>query len=218
MAHGRYGEQIFSGRPMKPGRCLGVRKVKKKTARQKVKEKASRKAAAKEDDCTKGEESVNGAGNVIDHLPNHMKRKHAKRMRLYARLQENVEALHAKKTISKKKHRRKKKPASALTDMSCLNEFLPTFTDKVSLPQPFAVGTKKYKTRHHILEKETKQIEAVLAHPEFRENPFSAIQRHLEVTLGPHLRKEPQDEPEKKKKTTKQSKKKGKQNMQPMEM
>ncbi|XP_057867460.2 uncharacterized protein LOC131074798 [Cryptomeria japonica] len=116
-----------------------------------------------------------------------VKRKMLKQMLFYAKLQENQQALSVKRTIAKKSRRQRNKSGQTLNDLSCLAESLPSFTD----PKSVATSTKLYcKSCQKLVVKETKQLAAVLAHPVFNSDPFSAIQQHLENTLGPQINTE----------------------------
>ncbi|KAH9307271.1 hypothetical protein KI387_035182, partial [Taxus chinensis] len=123
--------------------------VKKKTSRQKVKDKASKSASAttkeenastpgEENASTPAEESLIAAGSGYEQLPQNLKRKMLKQMRFYAKLQENQQALSAKGAIAKKSRRNRKKSGQTLKDLSSLAESLPTLSD----PKSVAASTK----------------------------------------------------------------------------
>eukprot|EP01018_Ginkgo_biloba_P019632 Gb_17502 [translate_table: standard] len=185
--------------------------VKKKTSRQKVKDKASKRASApakQENASTSAQESVLNAGNGLEQLPQNMKRKIAKQMRFYARVQETQQALSATKAIAKKKHRRNRsKSGKTLNDLSSLAEFLPTFNDQTSAHQRTAISKLNCKSRQKLVAKETQQLAAVMAHPVFKSNPFSAIQQHLQNTLGPQAIAEVKPKNSSKKESSRVSKK-----------
>ncbi|KAG0609043.1 hypothetical protein M758_8G152400 [Ceratodon purpureus] len=157
--------------------------VKKKTARQKVREKSSKKESAeKRDENAMVTDAASEWGSDDGKDPKSerasVKRKMAKQMRFLDKLQETQRVLSAKKTISKK--RRKSQTGKALNDLSSLSEFLPTIT-----PSTIAPATKilRSKAKQKIVTNETKQLAAVLAHPQFKANPFAAIQQHLATTI-----------------------------------
>lgn len=185
--------------------------VKKRTTRQKVKDKAKKISAdtKEENGSTPAGESVTDGGSVYDQIPKNMKRKIAKHMRFYAKLQETQQALAATKSIAKKKQRSKRNiSGQTLKDLSSLGESLPMFSDKKSVPQMYESAKVNCKSRQKIVAKETKQLAAVLAHPVFVSNPFSAVQQHLENTLGPQINMESKPKNGNKEKSSKGSKKK----------
>jgi len=186
--------------------------VKKRTTRQKVKDKAKKISAdiKQENGSTPAEESVTDAGSVYgEQIPQNMKRKIAKHMRFYAKLQETQQALAATKSIAKKKQQRKRNiSGQTLKDLSSLAESLPIFSDKKSVTQIHESAKVNCKSRQKLVAKETKQLAAVLAHPEFVSNPFSAVQQHLENTLGPQINMESKPKHGNKQKSSKGSKKK----------
>lgn len=183
--------------------------VKKRTSRQKVKDKTNKNASAtttEETASTPAEESSIDAiaGNGYEQLPQNLKRKMLKQMLFYAKLQENQQALSAKRTIAKKSRRRRNKSGQTLKDLSCLAETLPSFRE----PKSVAASTKlNCKSRQKLVVKETKQLAAVLAHPVFHSDPFSAIQQHLENTLGPQINTEAKSKRVNKGKISKKKKK-----------
>eukprot|EP00246_Nothoceros_aenigmaticus_P011436 TRINITY_DN3110_c0_g1_i2.p1 TRINITY_DN3110_c0_g1~~TRINITY_DN3110_c0_g1_i2.p1 ORF type:complete len:167 (-),score=38.65 TRINITY_DN3110_c0_g1_i2:815-1267(-) len=133
----------------------------------------------------------------------------AKQLRFLSKLQKTQTLLSAKKTIGKKKKGKRPRDTSGRTfnNLSSLAEFLPTFGDKDEAPVKRKSKILRSKARRDIVLDETKQLAAVLSHPTFKSNPFSAIQQHLTNTLPP-----PVDASEKKHKKEKVSstKKKGK--------
>lgn len=184
--------------------------VKKRTTRQKVKDKAKKISAdTKENGSTPAGESVTDGGSVSDQIPQNMKRKIAKHMRFYAKLQEAQQALAVSKSIAKKKQRGKRNiSGKTLKDLSSLAESLPMFSEKKSVPQMSENAKVNCKSRQKIVAKETKQLAAVLTHPVFVSNPFSAVQQHLENTLGPQINTESKPKHGNKEKSSKGSKKK----------
>lgn len=184
--------------------------VKKRTTRQKVKDKAKKISAdTKENGSTPAGESVTDGGSVSDQIPQNMKRKIAKHMRFYAKLQEAQQALAVSKSIAKKKQRGKRNiSGKTLKDLSSLAESLPMFSEKKSVPQMYENAKVNCKSRQKIVAKETKQLAAVLTHPVFVSNPFSAVQQHLENTLGPQINTESKPKHGNKEKSSKGSKKK----------
>lgn len=186
--------------------------VKKRTTRQKVKDKAKKISAdTKENGSTPAGESVADGGSVSDQIPQNMKRKLAKHMRFYAKLQETQQALAVSKSIAKKKQRRKTNiSGKTLKDLSSLAESLPVFSKKNSVPQMYENAKVNCKSRQKIVAKETKQLAAVLTHPVFVSNPFSAVQQHLENTLGPQINTESKPKYGNKENSSKGSKKKRK--------
>lgn len=184
--------------------------VKKRTTRQKVKDKAKKISAdTKENGSTPAGESVTDGGSVSDQIPQNMKRKIAKHMRFYAKLQEAQQALAVSKSITKKKQRGKRNiSGKTLKDLSSLAESLPMFSEKKSVPQMYENAKVNCKSRQKIVAKETKQLAAVLTHPVFVSNPFSAVQQHLENTLGPQINTESKPKHGNKEKSSKGSKKK----------
>jgi len=187
--------------------------VKKRTTRQKVKDKARKISAdtKQENGSTPAGESVTDGGSVSDQIPQNMKRKIAKHMRFYAKLQETQQALAVSKSIAKKKQRGKRNiSGKTLKDLSSLAESLPVFSTKKSVPQMYENAKVNCKSRQKIVAKETKQLAAVLTHPVFVSNPFSAVQQHLENTLGPQINTESKPKYGNKEKSSKGSKKKKK--------
>lgn len=185
--------------------------VKKRTTRQKVKDKAKKVSAdiKQENGSTPVEESVTDTGSVYEQIPQNMKRKFAKQMRFYAKVQETQQALIATKSIAKKRQRRKRNiSGQTLKDLSSLAESLPMFSDKKSVSQIYDSAKVNCKSRQKLVAKETKQLAAVLAHPVFVSNPFSAVQQHLENTLGPQINKESKPKHGNKEKSSKGSKRK----------
>uniref|UniRef100_A0A0D6QUD0 Ribosome biogenesis protein SLX9 n=1 Tax=Araucaria cunninghamii TaxID=56994 RepID=A0A0D6QUD0_ARACU len=167
--------------------------VKKKTARQKVKHKTNKNASvsAKEEHVsTPAEESIIGSVDGYEQLPQNMKRKILKQARFYAKLQETQRALSSTRNITKKKNRRRNKSGQALKDLSALAESLPMFIDQKPVCQTAASTKLNCKTRQKLVVKETKQLGAVLAHPVFQSDPFSAIQQHLSNTIVPQVKTE----------------------------
>lgn len=146
---------------------------------------------------------------MSDQIPQNMKRKIAKHMRFYAKLQEAQQALAVSKSIAKKKQRGKRNiSGKTLKDLSSLAESLPMFSEKKSVPQMYENAKVNCKSRQKIVAKETKQLAAVLTHPVFVSNPFSAVQQHLENTLGPQINTESKPKHGNKEKSSKGSKKK----------
>lgn len=185
--------------------------VKKRTTRQKVKDKAKKVSSdiKQENGSTLAEESVTDTGSLHEQIPQNMKRKMAKQMRFYAKLQETQQALIATKSIAKKRQRRKRNiSGQTLKDLSSLSESLPMFSDKKSVSQVYDSAKVNCKSRQKLVAKETKQLAAVLAHPVFVSNPFSAVQQHLENTLGPQINMESKPKHGNKEKSSKGSKKK----------
>lgn len=185
--------------------------VKKRTTRQKVKDKAKKVSSdiKQENGSTPAEESVTDTGSLHEQIPQNMKRKMAKQMRFYAKLQETQQALIATKSIAKKRQRRKRNiSGQTLKDLSSLSESLPMFSDKKSVSQVYDSAKVNCKSRQKLVAKETKQLAAVLAHPVFVSNPFSAVQQHLENTLGPQINMESKPKHGNKEKSSKGSKKK----------
>jgi len=144
-----------------------------------------------------------------ERIPQNLKRKFSKQMRFYANLQETQQALSATKSIAKKRQRRKRNiSGQTFKDLSSLAESLPIFSDKKSVPQINDSAKFSCKSRQKLVAKETKQLAAVLAHPVFVSNPFSAVQQHLENTLGPQINTESRPKHANKEKSSKGSKKK----------
>lgn len=157
--------------------------VKKKTARQKVREKSTKKELVeKRDEDAMVQDAASEWGSEDGRDPKSerasVKRKMAKQMRFLNKLEETQRVLSAKKTISKK--RRKSQTGKTLNDLSSLSEFLPSVTSSTT-----ATTTKilRSKAKQKIVTDETKQLAAVLAHPQFKANPFAAIQQHLATTI-----------------------------------
>jgi hypothetical protein len=108
----------------------------------------------------------------------------------------------------KKQRRKRNISGQTLKDLSSLAESLPIFSDKKSVTQIHESAKVNCKSRQKLVAKETKQLAAVLAHPEFVSNPFSAVQQHLENTLGPQINTESKPKHGNKQKSSKGSKKK----------
>jgi len=162
--------------------------VKKKTARQKVREKSTKnETSTKGDgdpmvqDGTASQWDGGEEGGSKSVVRASVKRKMDKQLRFLSKLQETQRVLSAKKTISKK--RRRSQSGKTLNDLSSLAEFLPALGTPTTAAPPTKILRSKAKQK--IVVNETKQLAAVLAHPQFQSNPFAAIQQHLIATLPP---------------------------------
>ncbi|KAI5071198.1 hypothetical protein GOP47_0013449 [Adiantum capillus-veneris] len=151
--------------------------VKRKTVRQKIGRKEAKKQPEKDAEVASSfsEDMEPGSSRV--------KRKLTKQMQFLSRLQETQTVLGTRKTISKKKHRRKK---SALNNLSGLAEVLPSFEECIP-KQPHLLRRNQAKARQQLVVSEAEQLSKVLGHPQFKANPFTAIHEHLVNTLGPVL-------------------------------
>ncbi|CAM6043114.1 unnamed protein product [Sphagnum compactum] len=172
--------------------CVGEVQVKKKTSRQKVREKASKKQEGKKARNKEDEDSIMAADtgsewdgkDLISTERASLKRKMAKQLRFLSKLQETQRVLSATKKIAKKRRRSQTAAGKTLNDLSSLAEFLPSIYIPTAAAE--AKPTTKIlrsKARQKIVVQETKQLAAVLAHPQFKSNPFAAIQQHLSNTL-----------------------------------
>lgn len=161
--------------------------VKKKTTRQKVREKEARRASTKEEGATsKSQENGETKATLVGSYSGRVKRKIAKQLRFLSKLQETQRAVGPKKIITKNKRKKQKRTKSALSNLSSLSEFLPSLDDQGSgLSIELQPKTPNAKARQKLVLNETKQLAKVLAHPVFKLNPYSAIQQHLASILGP---------------------------------
>ncbi|MCO5548115.1 hypothetical protein L7F22_001573 [Adiantum nelumboides] len=151
--------------------------VKRKTAREKISRKEVKKQSEKNVDlATPLSENMEPGSSRV-------KRKLTKQMQFLSRLQETQSVLSTRKVISKKKRRRKK---SALNSLSGLAEVLPLFEESIP-KQPHLPRRKQAKARQQLVLSETEQLSKVLAHPQFKASPFTAIHQHLVNTLAPVL-------------------------------
>jgi hypothetical protein len=99
-------------------------------------------------------------------------------------LQETQRVLSATKKIAKKRRRSQTAAGKTLNDLSSLAEFLPSiYIPTAAAEVKPATKILRSKARQKIVVQETKQLAAVLAHPQFKCNPFAAIQQHLSNTL-----------------------------------
>ncbi|KAL2622922.1 hypothetical protein R1flu_003127 [Riccia fluitans] len=110
-------------------------------------------------------------------------RKQDKQMRFVSKLQDN-QKLSVKKTLGKKRKRTREKAAKALGSLSSLLESLPKQEEVIASSVSFKRNQLTNKSHQKVVVKETKQLAAVLAHPEFQADPFAAIQQHLSNTLS----------------------------------
>ncbi|EFJ37084.1 hypothetical protein SELMODRAFT_403169 [Selaginella moellendorffii] len=107
-----------------------------------------------------------------------VRKKLAKQERFLAKLRETQTALAKAKKKSKPKRRNTR---TTLQDLPSLGEFLP------DIPNQQRVCTKKsnrQKHRQQLIIRETKQLAAVLSHPQFQQDPYAAVHQHL-VNTGP---------------------------------
>ncbi|XP_024359792.1 uncharacterized protein [Physcomitrium patens] len=160
--------------------------VKKKTARQKIREKNLKKETRDEDPMVQdaASEWSSEAGGTSASERASVKRKMAKQIRFLNKLEETQRVLSAQKKNFKKK-RKSQKTGRALNDLSSLSEFLPSITASTTTTTSSKV--LRSKAKQTIVTNETKQLAAVLSHPQFKANPFAAIQQHLTTTLPPPL-------------------------------
>ncbi|EFJ18101.1 hypothetical protein SELMODRAFT_444678 [Selaginella moellendorffii] len=147
--------------------------VKKKTIRQKVREKSAKVQEKK----TEEENETKNVEAEREIKPS-VRRKLAKQERFLAKLRETQTALAKAKKKSKPKRRNTR---TTLQDLSSLGEFLP------DVPNQHRVCTKKsnmkQKHRQQLIIRETKQLAAVLSHPQFQQDPYAAVHQHLVNTV-----------------------------------
>ncbi|XP_049935535.1 uncharacterized protein LOC116261112 isoform X2 [Nymphaea colorata] len=86
----------------------------------------------------------------------------------------------AKAIVKKKRHRGHRRNQKAY-DLSALAEFLPEVSSS-RVPTP-TTSKLKCKSKQKLVEKEAKQLRAVLDHSAFQSDPVSAIQEHLKSTI-----------------------------------
>lgn len=151
--------------------------VKRKTARRKIGKKEAEKQSEKD------VEVATSFSEDMEPGSSRLKRKLTKKMQFLSRLQETQSILGTTKIISKRKRHQKK---SALNNLSCLAEVLPSF--KESKPKQLHLPRRNQaRARQQLVVSEAQQLSKVLGHPQFKTNPFSAIHEHLVNTLGPVL-------------------------------
>lgn len=160
--------------------------VKRKTVRQKVGKKEAKKLAEKDAAAlTSHREEVEPGVPIDTNSSLRLKRKLNKKMQFLSKIHETQHILGAKKVISKKKRGRKK---SALNNLSVLAEVLPSVNEKSMTAKPHTLPKRNQaRARQQLVVNEVKQLSKVLAHPQFKSNPFSAIHQHLVNTLSPLL-------------------------------
>ncbi|KAF5185503.1 ribosome biogenesis protein [Thalictrum thalictroides] len=108
-------------------------------------------------------------------------RKFDKKLQFYAKVKDTVASLHAKKEIGKKKKLNRRQRKLKAYDLTSLNEFLPELKDPGQQCEEKNLKLKN-KTRQKLVEKEGKQLKAVLSNPVFQLDPLAAIHQHLERT------------------------------------
>ncbi|BBN13233.1 hypothetical protein MPTK1_6g01880 [Marchantia polymorpha subsp. ruderalis] len=153
----------------------------------------------------KSVKSIKNAGDGDAAKESSKVRKQDKQLRFINKLQDN-QKLSVKKTIGKKRKRTREK-AKALSSLSSLLDSLPTQEEVIASPLSFKKKQLTRKSHQKVVVKETKQLAAVLAHPEFQTDPFAAIQQHLTNTLpapDPPAKK-PDGKGKKKKKSAKKA-------------
>ncbi|KAL3691059.1 hypothetical protein R1sor_004710 [Riccia sorocarpa] len=141
------------------------------------------KVKAKKAKSAKSVKSIKNAADGEAAKESSKVRKQDKQMLFVSKLQEN-QKLSVKKTIGKKRKRTREKAAKALGSLSSLLESLPKQDEVIASTVSFKKKQLTSKSHQKVVVKETKQLAAVLAHPEFQADPYSAIQQHLSNTLA----------------------------------
>ncbi|KAF9615500.1 hypothetical protein IFM89_023882 [Coptis chinensis] len=130
-------------------------------------------------------------------------RKFDKKVQFYTKVRDTVASLRAKTEIGKKKKLRNRQQKLKAYDLSSLNEVLPELKDPGQRHDLTNLKLNS-KTRQKLVEKEGRQLKAVLSNPVFQLDPLAAIHQHLERTQPVFPAEKP------KKKFSKTGKKKGK--------
>eukprot|EP00262_Sarcandra_glabra_P010473 TRINITY_DN25759_c0_g1_i1.p1 TRINITY_DN25759_c0_g1~~TRINITY_DN25759_c0_g1_i1.p1 ORF type:complete len:166 (+),score=31.48 TRINITY_DN25759_c0_g1_i1:53-550(+) len=105
-----------------------------------------------------------------------------KKLHFYAKVRDTIVSLSAKKAISKKKRLRSRQKKLKAYDLSSLSELLPDLDASPKPPTYVAKLKLNGRSRQKLVEKESKQLQAVFNHPAFRADPLSAIHQHLQST------------------------------------
>lgn len=111
-----------------------------------------------------------------------VQRKVEKKLRFYAKVRDTVASLSAKKEISKKRRLRSRQKKLKAYDLSTLSAFLPEPGSAPRQQKEEKMLKLNSKSRQKIVEKESKQLRAVLNHPMFQSDPLAAIHQHLQST------------------------------------
>ncbi|KAJ9507800.1 hypothetical protein QJQ45_019290 [Haematococcus lacustris] len=117
--------------------------------------------------------------------PKHLQRKIAQKVSFLERV-----VAHAPKLQKAGVQKRRKKVQSSSKALDSLSSLSTALEATQAAPQqvsrrPFGQGVKSSKTRLSLAASETQRMQAVLSHPVFAGNPFTAISRHLQTTLPP---------------------------------
>ncbi|OAY66349.1 hypothetical protein ACMD2_13215 [Ananas comosus] len=112
------------------------------------------------------------------------KHKLEEKLNFYAKVNDAVATLSAKKAISKKRRLRSRQRKLKSYDLSALKELLPDL-DAPSQCSTAANLKLNCKSRQKIVQREGAQLRAVLKDPTFAIDPFSAIHQHLVRTQPP---------------------------------
>lgn len=146
--------------------------------------------------------------------PAHLQRKITRKVKFSEKVASNQPLKVAAGSVQKKTSKKRRKPLPDLSSLTgTLDEVLDQRKQKVAAKaggrdprQGSGVNTSKIRTI--IQAKETERLKQVLAHPQFKADPFSAVMNHLNATLPPPPPKPAvQKSDGKKKKKKKKSKK-----------